>query len=135
MLNRYPTKHVDRADSEDSTGNLRRHADCCDPDETPETELLATYAHGVTYTAARMRLLLALWCARRHRPYAIVEDPEIKEIFRMLYPRVYIPSRTTVSRDVRVIHRDMQEALIELLAVSTTPVLHMSQPRIANNYV
>ncbi|OJT02096.1 hypothetical protein TRAPUB_7442 [Trametes pubescens] len=116
ICKKYPTKHVDRADSEDSTGNLRRHADCCDPDETAESDLLSIYAHGVTYTAQRMRLLLALWCARRHRPYAIVEDPEIQEVFRMLYSRVYIPSRTTVSRDVRTLHRDMKLGLMQLLA-------------------
>lgn len=118
-LLRYPSKHVDRIDYEVSTGNLRRHAQCCDPDETPATEMITTYAHGVTYTPARLHLLLALWCSRRHRPYAIVEDPEIQEILRMLYSKVHIPSRYTVSRDVKVLHREMQLALIELLAVSS----------------
>lgn len=35
----------------------------------------------------------------------------------MLYSRVYIPSRTTVSRDVRTLHRDMKLGLMQLLAV------------------
>ncbi|KAL1941383.1 hypothetical protein VTO73DRAFT_7200 [Trametes versicolor] len=116
VCKQYPNKHIDRADSEDSTGNLRWHADYCDPDKTPEAELLSTYTHGVTYTAARMQLLLTLWCAWHHCPYAIIEDLEIQEIFWMLYLRVYIPSHTTVSRNVRVIHGNMQEALVELLA-------------------
>lgn len=82
--------------------------------------MLSLYAHGITYTAERMHLLLALWCARRHRPYAIVEDPEIKEVFRMLYPRVYIPSCSTVSRDVKVLHRDMKVGLMTLLVVCSS---------------
>ncbi|EIW58969.1 uncharacterized protein TRAVEDRAFT_48103 [Trametes versicolor FP-101664 SS1] len=44
ICKKYPSKHVDRADSEDSTGNLRKHADCCDPNETPESDLLSIYA-------------------------------------------------------------------------------------------
>lgn len=47
-----------------------------------------------------MRFLLIQWVARRHRPYAIVEDPELKEIFLMLYAMAEIPSARTISRDV-----------------------------------
>lgn len=47
-----------------------------------------------------MRYLAALWCARRHRPYAIVEDPELVAIFQMLYSKVELPSRFSISRDV-----------------------------------
>ncbi len=50
-----------------------------------------------------MRYLLAVWIARHHRPFAIVEDEELRAIFRMLDGNVDIPSRTTISRDVREI--------------------------------
>ena len=76
---RYPSRHVDRTDYEDSTGNLRRHVLACDPDETPENEMITSYAQGVTYSAPRVRFLLAMWCARRHRPFAIVDDPEFRD--------------------------------------------------------
>ncbi|RPD53482.1 hypothetical protein L226DRAFT_466872, partial [Lentinus tigrinus ALCF2SS1-7] len=44
ICKRYPSKHVDRSDYEDSTGNLKRHADSCDPDETPESESITAFA-------------------------------------------------------------------------------------------
>ncbi|EIW51466.1 uncharacterized protein TRAVEDRAFT_54505 [Trametes versicolor FP-101664 SS1] len=92
VCKRCPSKHVDRADYEYSTGNLKRHVDSCEPDDTPEGEKISAFAHGITYTPPRMRLFLALWCARHHRPYAIVKDPELQNIFRMLYAKVKIPS-------------------------------------------
>ena len=52
---RYPSKHIDRADYEDSTGNLKRHADACDPEDTPEAETITAFAHGATYSPARLR--------------------------------------------------------------------------------
>ncbi|EIW63697.1 uncharacterized protein TRAVEDRAFT_41128 [Trametes versicolor FP-101664 SS1] len=92
VCKRCPSKHVDRADYEYSTGNLKRHVDSCEPDDTPEGEKISAFAHGITYTPPHIRLFLALWCARHHRPYAIVEDPELQNIFRMLYAKVKIPS-------------------------------------------
>ena len=103
---------------QESTGNLSRHVKSCDPDDTPETEMITTYASGVTYSFARLRFLLAMWSARRHRPFAIVEDPEFREILAMLYPRVQLPSRVTVSRDVRNIFDNTKERAIKMLKVS-----------------
>lgn len=125
---RCPSKHVDRANYEYSTGNLKRHVDSCEPDDTPKGEKISAFAHGVTYTPLRMRLFLALWCARHHRPYAIVEDPELQNIFCMLYAKVKIPSRSTVSRDVQLLHREMKSALVALLLVSERRVNCAFQP-------
>ena len=110
---RYPSRHVDRSDYEDSTGNLRRHVLACDPEETPENEMITSYAQGVTYSAPRVRFLLAMWCARRHRPFAIVDDPEFRELLGMLYARVQIPSRHTVSRDVQTIMDDTRARVLQ----------------------
>jgi len=41
--------------------------------------------------------------ARHHRPFAIVEDDELIDIFMDLNNRVEVPSRFTVSRDVKEI--------------------------------
>ena len=43
------------------------------------------FAQGNTYTTARLHFLLTKWILRRFRPFAIVEDPEIIEIFQMLH--------------------------------------------------
>ena len=110
---RYPSRHVDRTDYEDSTGNLRRHVLVCDPEETPESEMITHYAQGATYSAPRVRFLLAMWCACRHRPFAIVDDPEFRDLLAMLYARVDIPSRHTVSRDVQTIMDDSRSRVLQ----------------------
>jgi hypothetical protein len=60
---------------------------------------------------------LALWAARRHRPYAIVADPELIEIFTDLNSKVIVPSPTTVSRDVREIYAMSRKKVAAILQV------------------
>jgi hypothetical protein len=43
---------------------------------------------------------VAAWSARRARPFAIIEDEELREIFLMLNSIVEIHSRQTVARDI-----------------------------------
>lgn len=81
----------------------------CQGKKAPEGEVIDDYAHGINYLLARVRYLLALWCSRCHRPFAIVEDPELHVLLCMLYPKVEVPSRKTVSRDVRKIVEDACE--------------------------
>jgi hypothetical protein len=64
-----------------------------------------------------MRYLIAMWCARRHRPFNIVEDDELNEIFHMLYARVEVPHPTTVSRDVKEIFYICKKNVVEFLQV------------------
>ncbi|KAI9056828.1 hypothetical protein FKP32DRAFT_1615668 [Trametes sanguinea] len=85
VCKKHPFKHVNRMDYEDSTSNLKCHVDACDLDETPEAELLTAYASGIAYSPGRLRVLIALWCSHRHRPFALVEDPEFIQILRMMY--------------------------------------------------
>ncbi len=109
-----------RADYEDSTGNLNRHVGACSPPKTQESEAISAYGGGSQYSYARLRFLAAMWCARRHRPYIAVEDPEFKAILKMLYGRVDIPTRMTVSRDVQFILGDSKKRVIVLFKVSTS---------------
>jgi len=62
---------------------------------------------------------LALWVAHRHRPFAIVEDEELVDIFRDLNNKVEVPSRWTVSHDVQEIFRISQVNLASILQVSS----------------
>lgn len=75
------------------------------------------YAAGVSYTPARFCFLLAMWCARHHRPFAVVEDEELCKIFRMLYAKVDIPSRFTISRDIQLLHVDSRVRVIAFFKV------------------
>jgi hypothetical protein len=80
---------------------LKHHVRICDPSDP--SEQIVAFANGTTYSPAHFRYLITMWCARRHRLFIIVEDPELVEIFRMLYARVNIPSHIMVSRDVQEI--------------------------------
>ncbi|KAI0804478.1 hypothetical protein BC629DRAFT_1283162 [Irpex lacteus] len=87
-----------------STGNLGRHLNHCAGKAAPPGQGINDFAHGSTYSKARMRYLCAVWVARHHRPFTIVQDDELVDIFRMLYSRVEVPHPTTLSRDVREIY-------------------------------
>jgi hypothetical protein len=63
-----------------------------------------------------------MWCACRHHPFNIVADPELLDLFKMLYSRVEVPHPTTVSRDVREIHRLCKDRVANLLEVILTVI-------------
>ena len=88
--------------------------------------MISAYASGATYSPARLRFLVAMWCARRHRPFAIADDPEFHDIAHMLYSKVKIPSRWTVGRDVQTIFESTKVRVREHLQVSLQP--HRQRP-------
>ena len=55
--------------------------------------------------------------ARHHRPFAIVEDDELIDIFMDLNNRVEVPSRFTVSRDVKEIFEMSRVKVAAILKV------------------
>ncbi|OJT13582.1 hypothetical protein TRAPUB_9870 [Trametes pubescens] len=116
VCRKNPSKHIDRVDYEESTGNLTRHRSLCEPDDIPEVAMITAYARGTAYSPARVRYLLAMWCARRHRPFTIVDDPEFQELLCMLYAKVELPSRVTLSRDVQMITLDGKIRVIAFLS-------------------
>jgi hypothetical protein len=113
----HPSEYCDRHRFEDSTRNLGRHIDNCDPDDTPSTQQITAFASGTTYSPARFRYLLAMWCSRHYRPFNIVKDEELLDIFTMLYARIDVPHPVTVSRDVKEIFRISRENISKVLQV------------------
>jgi hypothetical protein len=89
---RNPSVIVTRVQHDESTSNLVRHADKCTPGATTATASITTFAHGSTYSYPKFRMKLALWVARHHRSFAIVEDEELIEIFMDLNNKVEVPS-------------------------------------------
>lgn len=93
-----------RARTDDGTGNLGRHISTCDGRSVePSQSTITTFAAGSTYTKPLMRFKLTKWVTVRNRPYAIIADPKLVDIFRMLYAKVEVPHPSTLSRDVREI--------------------------------
>jgi hypothetical protein len=62
---------------------------------------------------------ITLWVAHRHRPFAIVEDDELIDIFMDLNNKVEVPSRFTLSRDVKEIFELSRIKVAEILKVRT----------------
>ena len=94
---------MSRARHDDSTSNLVRHVRDCDKTAPPGSGSITAFAQGSTYTPHKLQMKIALWVARRHRPFSIIEDPELIDILRDLNSKVVTPSRYTVSRDVKEI--------------------------------
>ncbi|TBU29091.1 hypothetical protein BD311DRAFT_662155 [Dichomitus squalens] len=61
-----------------------------------------------------MCFLIAMWVARRHHAFQIVDDPEFCEIVRMLYQKAALPSRVMVSWDVQDIHDLLKANVLKL---------------------
>jgi alpha-amylase/alpha-mannosidase (GH57 family) len=60
---------------------------------------------------------IAIWVARRHRPFTIVEDDELIDIFMDLNNKVEVLSRSTVSRDVKEIFDMSRKRVANILKV------------------
>ncbi|TDL15707.1 hypothetical protein BD410DRAFT_732286 [Rickenella mellea] len=114
---------VTRARHDNSTSNLKRHVDECSPDDARATKILKDFLGGSTYNKAKFRFMMAIWIARRHHPFLISEDPELQAMFLMLCSKVDLPSRFTVSRDIKEIFAMSCVAVAKLLT-NTPRSLH-----------
>ena len=101
---RNPSIILTQKCEEDSTTNLLRHVKSCNGQVVNESQSIAHYAHGSSYSKAELRYLISLWVIQCHRPFTIIEDISLQRIFKMLYAKVETPSHDTISRDVREIH-------------------------------
>jgi hypothetical protein len=94
---RSPSIKVTQVQHDDSTSNLVHHAKACDGGMFAlGSGPITAFAQGSTYTPHKFRMKLALWVARCHRPFAIVEDNELIDIFMDLNNKVEVPSCVTV---------------------------------------
>lgn len=114
---RYPSEIVTRKCDDDSTGNLCCHIRDCKLAESEECNLMERFSHSSTYTAKSFRYLLVKWITSCSRPYAIVDDIPLQEIFKMLYSRVHLVSGQTISCDVRLTFKESRSTVINILKV------------------
>ncbi|KIO21038.1 hypothetical protein M407DRAFT_48438, partial [Tulasnella calospora MUT 4182] len=59
----------------------------------------------IPYSEKMHRTLIAIRCARSYRPFNFVKDPEYAMEVEMLQPGTKLPHPSTVSKDVRAIHK------------------------------
>ena len=115
----HPSITISRARHDESTGNLKRHVNSCIPLGSSQTRSMAIYASSSTYMAASHRMKIALWVSKYNRPFSIVEDEDLLEIFTDLNPNCITPMRWTVSRDVNQIFALSRTQVGALLRVSS----------------
>lgn len=123
VLQRYPSITLTRRRDEVSTGNLLRHITDCEPENTAESTQMERFAHACTYSHEAFRYLLVKWVTSCSRPYSIIEDAPLKDIFKMLYNKTRIVAADTISRDVQLIFKNSRGAIIETLKVFILTIL------------
>jgi hypothetical protein len=103
------------AQHDESTSNLVRHANSCNPADSSSTRAITSFAHGSSYTPQKLRMKLALWVARCNCPYTIIADPELIEILTDLNSKVIVPSPSTISRDIKEILKTSRLRVAQIL--------------------
>jgi len=58
------------------------------------------------------------WVAESKRPFKIVEDHGFQKLMKTSRPEYYIPSATTVSRDVKKVFVSVRKRMANMLQVS-----------------
>jgi hypothetical protein len=119
-LSSHPSEKVTRARHDESTSNLVRHAENCDP-SSASLKMINLFANA--YTPGKFRVNVALWISRRHRPFMIVEDPKFVELLTSLNNKVSVPSRATLTRDIH-----------EIFAATCLNVATLLQVRVFSRY-
>ena len=106
-----------RVRHDDGTSNLKRHVERCEGlTASAEASVLTQFASGCNYKPARHRARLVIWIARRRRPFAIVADQELLDIFADLHAPCKTPSQSTISRDIKDAHALVRATVIKKLA-------------------
>jgi hypothetical protein len=78
---------------------------------------MTAFTQGSTYNSATHQMKIALWVVQWSRPFAIVEDDELLDIFHDLNSKCTTPSASTVSRDVKEIFHMTQMRVAKMLQV------------------
>jgi hypothetical protein len=75
---------------------------------------------AIPYTEAAHRALIALRCAKNHRPFNSVLDEDYQAEVNMLRPGTKLPHPATVSRDIQAIYLDMSKHIRDYFEVRFT---------------
>jgi hypothetical protein len=78
-----------------------------------------TYSHR-QHTKTESKAEIVRWVSESMRPFEIVEDRGFQCLMKTGRPEYYIPSRTTVSRDVKQVFANTRKRIATMLKVSTS---------------
>ena len=75
-----------------------------------------TYAYTYAYRTDSARLVK--WVTENNRPPNIIHDRELRNLLTAGRPTIHLPSRDTISRDIKAAFEKCQDRVAKLLQVS-----------------
>ncbi|CEL58797.1 hypothetical protein RSOLAG1IB_12198 [Rhizoctonia solani AG-1 IB] len=105
------TQYRARKDTSSGTHNLIRGAEACDLVRKVGQKSMVSTGEARKFSPTRLRALIALWCARNHRPFELFRDDLFTAIVDELRPGTSLPDPSTIGRDVRNIYFDNKDAI------------------------
>ncbi|KAF8498977.1 hypothetical protein F5888DRAFT_1611584 [Russula emetica] len=91
------------------TKNIQDAVKACNKRVGTVTGTTAAKSTGQPYSTAAHRTLIAMQCAKNHRPFNSVLDEDYRAEIEMLRPGTVLPSPQTVSRDIKSIYAEMSK--------------------------
>ena len=106
----HPAHHRARMSTGHGTKNIQDGVKACDKRVGTVTgSTTAVKYTGKPYSPAAHRTLIAMRCAKNHRPFNSVLDEDYQAEVAMLRPGTILPSPQTVSRDIKSIYAEMSK--------------------------
>lgn len=111
-----------REKTSEGTSNLRLAAEKCDNKHrahlTTTNNSSPSNVGAIPYSRAAHRAIILLRCAKNHRPFNSVLDPDYQTEVQMLRPGTEIPHPITISRDIRTVYLEVLKTVRAYFAVS-----------------
>jgi hypothetical protein len=118
---RHSVQYRARKGTSSGTNNLLRKSLACNARQKPGQVVGQSSPSPRPFSPARFRALLALWCARNHRPFELVEDELFNAFVDKLRPGTSLPDSTTISRDVKAVYSHNMHAIRSYFQVCMCP--------------
>lgn len=117
-----PAHHTPHLRARMSTGhgtkNIQDGVKACNKRVGTTSSTTAAVNVHEPYSAAAHRTLIAMRCAKNHRPFNSVLDEDYQAEVQMLRPGTILPSPQTVSRDIKAIYSEMSKNVRNYFLVS-----------------
>ena len=105
----HPANIRARMSTGHGTKNIQDGVKACDKRVGTVTDTTTVTSTGQPYSAAAHRTLIAMRCAKNHRPFNSVLDEDYQAEVEMLRPGTILPGPQTVSRDIKSIYAEMSK--------------------------
>jgi|SRR5882724_11079445 len=89
--------------NDSSTGNLHKHIAFCNP-PLNKSKIMEKFGAGCTYSHKGFQWLLMHWVVCKNRPYTIIDDEELIEVFESLHGLPIVPCMNTLTGDIKLTH-------------------------------